>query len=61
VARTLGVAPLVLETGTHEETAIALYRRAGFSPVECRGAYASSPTSVCFEKDIDLMLAGDQR
>jgi len=49
-ARQLGVRRLVLETGVHQEAAISLYRRAGFTQIECWGEYASSPTSICFEK-----------
>ena len=49
-ARSMGVQRLVLETGDEQDAAIALYRRAGFTPIECWGEYASSPTSVCFEK-----------
>lgn len=49
-ARSMGVQRLVLETGDEQDAAIALYRRAGFSPIDCWGEYASSPTSVCFEK-----------
>ena len=49
-ARGLGVQRCVLETGTHQEAAISLYRRAGFTQVECWGEYLSSPTSICFEK-----------
>jgi putative acetyltransferase len=48
----IGVRHLVLETGVYQEAAIALYRRAGFTPVDCWGEYASSPTSVCFEKSL---------
>ncbi|HKW73230.1 MAG TPA: GNAT family N-acetyltransferase [Candidatus Dormibacteraeota bacterium] len=51
-ARELGMRRLVLETGIHQEAAIALYRRAGFSEVECWGQYLTSPTSVCFGKDL---------
>lgn len=51
-ARKIGVRRLVLETGVYQEAAIALYRRAGFTPVGCWGEYASSPTSVCFEKSL---------
>jgi hypothetical protein len=29
-----------------------LYRRAGFRQVECWGEYASSPTSICYEKSL---------
>lgn len=49
-ARVMGVNRLVLETGIHQAEAIGLYRRAGFTPVDCWGEYADSPTSVCFEK-----------
>jgi putative acetyltransferase len=51
-ARRMGVRRLVLETGVHQEAAIALYTRAGFTPVDCWGEYLSSPTSVCFEKHL---------
>lgn len=51
-ARELGVRRLVLETGVHQEVAISLYRRAGFTQVDCWGEYASSPSSVCFEKTL---------
>ena len=49
-ARGLGVRRLVLETGVHQREAIALYRGAGFTEVECWGEYAASPSSLCFEK-----------
>ena len=51
-AREMGVTRLVLETGVHQDEAIALYRRAGFTPVECWGEYATAATSVCFEKQL---------
>jgi len=51
-AATMGARRLVLETGTYQAEAIALYRRSGFSAIDCFGAYASSPTSVCFEKTL---------
>jgi len=40
----------VLETGIYQDEAIGLYRRAGFSQIDCFGDYANVPTSVCFEK-----------
>jgi len=49
-ARQFGARRLVLETGTHSPDALALYRRAGFTQVDCWGEYATSPTSVCMEK-----------
>ena len=51
-ARQLGVQRLVLETGVHQEAAIVLYRRAGFTQIDCWGEYASSATSICFEKNL---------
>jgi putative acetyltransferase len=50
-ARTLGLAQLVLETGTRQVEALALYRRAGFTAIRAYGEYAASPaTSVCLAK-----------
>ena len=51
-ARELGARRAVLETGVYQDEAIGLYRRAGYKEVDCWGEYASSPTSVCFEKTI---------
>jgi GNAT superfamily N-acetyltransferase len=49
-AREQGVRRLVLETGVHQKPAIELYLRAGFKEVPCWGEYATSATSVCYEK-----------
>jgi GNAT superfamily N-acetyltransferase len=52
-ARTLGVSRLVLETGTRQVEAIALYRRAGFTEIPAYGEYVLSPgTSVCMSKTL---------
>jgi GNAT superfamily N-acetyltransferase len=52
-ARALGLARLVLETGTRQSAALALYRRAGFTPISADGEYvASSTTSVCLSKTL---------
>jgi putative acetyltransferase len=51
-ARQLGAQRVVLETGVHQDAAISLYRRAGFTQIDCWGEYASSPTSICFEKNL---------
>lgn len=51
-ARECGVTRLVLETGIHQAAAIALYRAAGFTEIECWGEYASAATSACFEKTL---------
>ncbi len=52
-ASKMGVERLVLETGVHQEAAIALYRRAGFTQLDCWGEYATATTSVCFEKRLE--------
>lgn len=50
-ARALGVRRLVLETGTRQHAAIALYRATGFAPIPLYGEYLQSPhTSVCLGK-----------
>jgi putative acetyltransferase len=51
-AKQMGVQRLVLETGVHQHAAISLYRRTGFTQIDCWGEYASAPTSVCFEKNL---------
>ncbi len=52
-ARALGARRLVLETGTRQIAAIALYERTGFRPIPLYGEYTrSSDTSVCLGKDI---------
>jgi putative acetyltransferase len=48
--RELGARRAVLETGIHQDEAIGLYRRAGYTEVACWGEYSTSPTSVCYEK-----------
>ena len=50
-ARTLGLIRVVLETGTRQTEALALYRRAGFTEIRAYGEYSlSSGTSVCLAK-----------
>jgi GNAT superfamily N-acetyltransferase len=54
-ARRLGAIRLVLETGPRQPEAIALYTRAGFSPIPLFGDYLHSPhpeLSVCMAKDL---------
>lgn len=57
IARSLGARRLVLETGTRQTAAIALYRRLGFADIERFGEYADSPLSLCMSRPL---LPGDQ-
>jgi GNAT superfamily N-acetyltransferase len=53
-ARRLGARRLVLETGTRQHAALALYHRCGFRPIPLYGEYLTSPTtSVCLGKELD--------
>jgi len=51
-ATALGATRVVLETGDKARAALALYESAGYARIPCFGAYAASPTSVCFEKHL---------
>lgn len=52
-ARVLGYQRLILETGTMQPEAIALYESHGYAPIEPYGHYQSSPLSRCFAKQLD--------
>jgi GNAT superfamily N-acetyltransferase len=49
-ARAIGVTKLLLETGTRQPEAIALYSKNGYSPTGAFGDYPPSPMNVFFEK-----------
>ena len=49
-ARNRGYAAAVLETGTRQPEAIALYITCGYEPIERFGLYAEYARSVCFRK-----------
>ncbi len=51
-ARASGVGRMLLETGTRQREALALYERAGYVPGPAFGEYVSSPLSVCMEKPL---------
>jgi GNAT superfamily N-acetyltransferase len=51
-ARVQGLHRVVLETGSLQTAAIALYERSGYVRIVPYGGYADSPLSLCFAKDL---------
>jgi len=51
-ARELGIARLLLETGTGQPDAIRFYQREGYEPIEAYGPYVGEPLSRCFARDL---------
>lgn len=51
-AAAAGLQRIVLETGTEQPEAIALYASAGYAPMSSFGAYAGSPTSRYYAKPL---------
>lgn len=51
-ARALGYRRVVLETGTAQPEALALYTGAGYTPIAPYGHHRCSPRSRCFAKDL---------
>jgi L-amino acid N-acyltransferase YncA len=51
-AAALGARRIVLETGSRQDAAIALYQRRGYAPIPPFGEYVASPLSVCFAKNV---------
>ena len=51
-ARGIGYTRLILETGTKQPEAIALYESHGYEPVTPYGVYKDSPHSRCFAKNL---------
>jgi GNAT superfamily N-acetyltransferase len=49
-AAEMGYTRCVLETGTRQPYAIALYRKAGYVQIPNYGQYEGVENSVCFEK-----------
>jgi GNAT superfamily N-acetyltransferase len=52
-ARERGMTALVLETGTEQPEAIALYASSGFVAMPVFGPYSDDPRSRCFRLDLD--------
>jgi GNAT superfamily N-acetyltransferase len=51
-ARSLGYRRVILETGTPQPEAMALYASEGYEPITPYGYYRESPYSRCFGKDL---------
>jgi GNAT superfamily N-acetyltransferase len=51
-AREAGAAVMVLETGTEQPEALAMYAAAGYVRIENFGHYAWSPSNRCFAKPL---------
>jgi putative acetyltransferase len=51
-ARDLGIARLLLETGTGQPDAIRFYQREGYEPIDTYGPYVGEPLSRCFARDL---------
>lgn len=51
-AAELAFSRCILETGTRQTAAIALYERSGYKYIPCYGQYKGMPNSRCFEKKI---------
>lgn len=51
-ARSLGYGRVILETGTPQPEAMALYAGEGYEPITPYGHYRNSPYSRCFGKDL---------
>lgn len=45
---------MVLETGTRQPEALALYARTGYAPIEGFGMYRCEPGSRCFARDLPV-------
>lgn len=56
-AAALGYRRLVLETGTGQPEAMALYESCGWTPIPAYGAYRHSPLSRCYEKLLEADAA----
>lgn len=52
IARRAGATRIVLETGTEQPEALALYDRLGYSRIPAYGEYRDEPDSVCFGLDL---------
>jgi GNAT superfamily N-acetyltransferase/predicted kinase len=52
IARGAGATRIILETGTEQPEAVALYRAIGYAPIPPYGDYHRDPRSLCFAKEL---------
>ncbi|MGH7999001.1 MAG: GNAT family N-acetyltransferase [Brasilonema sp.] len=51
-ARSLGYTTTVLETGTRQPEAMALYEKTGYKRCHCWGKYVNSSWSICYRREL---------
>ncbi|WP_414584294.1 GNAT family N-acetyltransferase [Scytonema sp. PCC 10023] len=51
-ARNFGYTAAILETGTRQPEAVALYEKAGYKRCSCWGKYINSSWSICYRKEL---------
>jgi putative acetyltransferase len=51
-ARAAGLTRLRLETGTHQQAAIALYTNHGYTPIPPYPPFENEPASLCYARDL---------
>ncbi len=59
-ARTYGYAATILETGTRNPEAIALYERSGYTRCDCWGKYLHTSWSLCYRKALPVVTQLDE-
>jgi GNAT superfamily N-acetyltransferase len=52
VARRAGATRIILETGTEQPEAVALYKAIGYAGIPPYGSYSHDPRSLCFAKEL---------
>ena len=52
LAADFGYERIILETGTFQPEALALYRTCGYQPTEPYGRYVGNPDAHCFAKGL---------
>ncbi|SEJ61629.1 GNAT family N-acetyltransferase [Demequina mangrovi] len=56
IARKAGATRIVLETGTEQPEALALYDRLGYARIESYGEYKDEPDSICYGLDLPVRV-----